>query len=319
MGGPWPSPGVLSRLATVAAACFFGIAACGSPGSHSIPHRVEVVTGDAEPPLALRPGSLKFAVIGDSGQWSTAQRETAAQLAAQRKDFPFDTVLMLGDNNYGDGSPDSYRVRFEEPYKALLDEGVRFYAARGNHDAGPQWNYPLFNMGGHRYYTFEKKVGVLPPLVGDRVQFFALDSVNLDDQQVIWIDRQLSESKADWKILFFHHPIYSSGRYAFSSAQRRSLIERVLIEHQVDVVFSGHEHVYERMIPQTGVMYFVAGASGAVRVGDLKPSFYQAMGYDRDLTFMLVEIAGNSLYFRAVTRLGAIVDRGKLVRTTPSS
>jgi hypothetical protein len=292
------------------------VAACSGPASPPLPQRVEVITGDAEPPLALKAASLKFAVIGDSGQWSTAQRETAAQLAAQRKDFPFDDVLMLGDNNYGDGSPDSYRNRFEDPYKVLLDAGVRFYAARGNHDVGPQWNYPLFNMGGQRYYTFERKTGVVP-LAGVRVRFFALDSVSLDDDQVVWIDRQLSESDADWKIVFFHHPIYSSGRYAMSSAARRSLLERVLIEHQVDVVFSGHEHVYERIVPQTGVLYFVEGASGAVRVGDLKPSPYQAMGYDRDLSFMLVEIAGNSLYFRAVNRLGEIVDRGTLVRTKP--
>ena len=98
----------------------------------------------------LRTASLKFAVIGDSGQWSTAQRETAAQLAAQRANIPFELVLMLGDNNYGDGSPESYRVRFEQPYKPLLDAGVKFYAARGNHDAGAQWEYPLFNMGGER-------------------------------------------------------------------------------------------------------------------------------------------------------------------------
>ena len=226
----------------------------------------------SEPPLALKPLSLKFAVIGDSGQWSTAQRETAAQLAAQRKNVRFDLVLMLGDNNYGDGSPESYRERFEEPYKPLLDAGVKFYAARGNHDAGAQWEYPLFNMGGQRYYTFERKAGVLPPVAGDRVQFFALDSVNLDDGQLSWFDRQLSESNAEWKIVFFHHPIYSSGRYAASSAARRSTLEQALIEHQVDVVFSGHEHVYERMAPQSGVVYFVVGAAGAVRVGDLRPS-----------------------------------------------
>ena len=279
----------------------------------------EVVTGDHEPPLALRRASLKFAVIGDSGQWSATQRETAAQLAAQRANVPFDLVLMLGDNNYGDGSPESYRVRFEQPYKALLDAGVRFYAARGNHDAGAQWEYPLFNMGGERYYTFQRKTGLLPPLVGDRVQFFALDSVNLDDDQLSWFDRQLSESKAEWKIVFFHHPIYSSGRYAESSAARRSTLEHALIEHEVDAVFAGHEHLYERMAPQSGVMYFVVGASGAVRVGDLRPSSYQAAGYDRDLSFLLVEILGDTMYFRAVNRVGETVDSGKIVRRKPSS
>ena len=275
----------------------------------------EVVIGDEAPPLALRPAALKFAVIGDSGQWSTVQRETAAQLAAQRAHIPFQLVLMLGDNNYGDGSPESYRVRFEEPYKPLLDAGVSFYAARGNHDAGAQWNYPLFNMGGERYYTFQRKAGWLPPLAGDRVQFFALDSVHLDDDQLSWFDRQLSKSQAEWKVVFFHHPIYSSGRYAMSSAARRSTLERALVEHEVDVVFSGHEHLYERMVPQSGVMYFVVGASGSVRVGDLRPSAYQAAGYDRDLSFLLVEILGDALYFRAVNRLGETIDQGKIIKT----
>ena len=205
---------------------------------------------------------------------------------------------MLGDNNYGDGSPESYRERFEQPYRALLDAGVRFYAARGNHDVGAQWTYPLFNMGGERYYTFQRKTGLLPPLVGDRVQFFALDSVNLDDAQLIWFDRQLSESKAEWKIVFFHHPIYSSGRYAASSAARRSTLENALIEHEVDAVFAGHEHLYQRMAPQSGVMHFVVGASGAVRVGDLRPSWDGAAGYDRDLSFLLVEILGDTMYFQ---------------------
>ena len=292
--------------------------ACGGAAVSTPPPGPHVVLDD-EAPLALKPLSLKFAVIGDSGQWSTAQRETAAQLAAQRDKFPFDVVLMLGDNNYGDGSPESYRVRFEEPYKPLLDAGVKFYAVRGNHDVGAQWEYPLFNMDGHRYYSFMRKAGVMAPLAGDRVQFFALDSVNLDDGQISWFDRQLSESKAEWKIAFFHHPIYSSGRYAMSSAVRRPTLEHVLIEHQVDVVFSGHEHVYERMAPQNGVMYFVVGASGAVRTGDLQPSSYQARGYDRDLSFMLIEIVGDAFYFRTVNRAGETIDRGKVIKRKSSS
>jgi acid phosphatase len=123
---------------------------------------------------------------------------------------------MLGDNNYGDGSPESYATgsNIRQP---LLDAGVKFYAALGNHDPDRQWNYPLFNMRGKRYYTFERRAGV-PPLIGDRVQFFAADTVNLDAGQLSWLDRELSLSNADWKIVFFHHPIYSSGRYSWSSA-----------------------------------------------------------------------------------------------------
>lgn len=294
-----------------------GAIACGNPAG-TAPRPPEVVAGEAHPPAILKPVSLKFAIIGDSGQWSTAQRETAARLAEERGQFPFDFVLMLGDNNYGDGSPESYRVRFEEPYKPLLDAGVKFYAALGNHDVSGQWNYPLFNMNGHRYYTFQRRAGVLPPVAGDHARFFAVDTVNLDDEQLSWLDRELSGSRAEWKIVFLHHPLYSSGRYATSSAMRRRVLERVLVEHQVDVVFAGHEHVYERMVPQNGIVHFIAGATGAVRAGDLQPREYHAAGYDRDLSFVLAEIAGDGFYFRAVNRLGETVDQGKIVKRKSS-
>ena len=279
---------------------------------------LEVVAGADQPSVVLRPTSLRFAVIGDSGRWSTVQRETAAQLAAQRELFDFDFVLMLGDNHYGDGSPESYRIRFESPFKPLIDDGVAFYAVLGNHDPGSQPHYPLFRMAGHRYYTFERRGG-LPPVAGERVQFFAVDTVNLDDDQISWLDRELSTSRASWKIVFQHHPLYTSGRYALSASVRRRVLEQVFIEHQVDVVFAGHEHVYERLVPQSGVMYFVAGASGSARVGDLRPSRYHAAGYDRDLSFMLVEIARDTMYFTATNRLGQIVDQGKIVRRKASS
>ena len=287
---------------------------CGDRTGSASGNEPRVVVGDVQPPLVRKAVSLKFAVIGDSGRWSDVQRETAARMAAERKRFPFDLVLMLGDNNYGDGSAESYRRRFEDPYRPLLDAGVTFYAALGNHDPVRQWDYPLFNMGGRRYYTFERRAGV-PPIVGDRVQFFAADTVNLEDEQLRWLDRELSRSAADWKIVFFHHPIYSSGRYAWSSALRRRTLEHAFVEHEVDVVFSGHEHLYERMKPQNGVMYFIAGASGSVRAGDLQAAPYQAKGYDRDLTFMLIEIAGEELYFRTINRRGELVDAGKVVRT----
>jgi 3',5'-cyclic AMP phosphodiesterase CpdA len=291
-----------------------GVASCGEKPAYKAP---EVIAGSEAPPL-LKPDSLKFAVIGDSGRWSLEQRETAARLAATREGFPFDFVLMLGDNNYGDGSAQSYRNRFEEPFKPLLDAGVKFYAALGNHDGGEQWNYPLFNMGGDRYYTFERHSGALP-IVGERVRFFAVDTVTLDDEQIRWLDREMSGSKADWKIVFMHHPLYTSGRYSVSAALLRQRLEQTLIDHAVDIVFAGHEHFYERLQPQNGVMYFVNGAAGSVRQGDLQASPLQARGYDQDLSFMLVEITGETTYFQAVNRAGQKVDEGKIVRTKASS
>ena len=137
-----------------------------------------------------------------------------------------------------------------------------------------------------------------------------VDTVNLDDRELSWIDRELSRSRADWKIVYQHHPLYSSGRYWSSAAVRRRTLEQAMIEHEVDVVFAGHEHLYERIAPQSGVVYFVAGATGSVRQGDLRPSRYQAKGYDRDLSFMLIEVAGSTMYFQAINRLGETIDNG---------
>jgi predicted phosphodiesterase len=275
----------------------------------------EVVSPD-NPPLPAKPGSLKFAVIGDSGRWSTEQKELARQVAVQHERFPFEFVIMLGDNNYGDGSAESFRVRFEEPYQALLDAGVKFYAALGNHDEeiGEQWKYPLFNMGGHRYLTFEKKAGLLGPIGGISVRFFVVNTNTLDGDQLTWLRRETAASQADWKIAYAHHPLYSTGRYGFTATFRRQTLEPIFANNGVDVVFAGHEHFYERLVPQHGVVYFVAGGSGSVRTGEMKRSPLVASGFDQDLSFMLVQIAGNRLYFETLDRSGVTVDSGHITK-----
>src|SRR5713101_8312751 len=111
--------------------------------------------------------SLRFAVIGDTGTGERPEYEVGAQLAKSRQTFPFDFVVMLGDNLYGGQKPKDFRDKFELPYKALLDEGVKFYAALGNHDDPNQRFYKLFNMNGRKYYTFKPRSGI---------RFFALDS-----------------------------------------------------------------------------------------------------------------------------------------------
>ena len=98
--------------------------------------------------------SLKFAVIGDSGTGAGRQYQLAAQFAAAYKLYPFSFVLMLGDNIYGRETAKDFFRKFELPYKALLDAGVPFYAALGNHDEPTiQINYKPFNMDGKRYYS----------------------------------------------------------------------------------------------------------------------------------------------------------------------
>jgi hypothetical protein len=263
--------------------------------------------------LPRKPGSLRFAAIGDSGRGDQAQLDVSAQMQAFREPFDYDLVIMLGDNIYDGWTPDDYRRKFELPYKPLLDGGVKFYATIGNHDDVNQPSYAFFNMGGRRYYTF-KPPSLLNRLAGPSVRFFMIDTERLNVEQVDWIDREMAASDADWKIPVFHRPIYTSGRYERPARMLRTLLEPVFVRHGVKVAFSGHEHFYQRTTPQQGITYFISGGAGSLRVGDIRNNALVARGFDRDYHFMLIEISGDELYYQAISRKGGTIDFGVVKR-----
>ena len=266
--------------------------------------------------LPVKDGSVRFAVIGDSGRGDQSQQQVADQMSAWRARFPFEFVVMLGDNVYPPRQPDDFQKKFEQPYKQLLDAGVSFYAAIGNHDPDIELNYAPFHMGGQRYYTFRRNERTLQGLVGAGVRFFVLDSRALDPTQLAWLQKQLHESGTDWKICYFHHPIYTSGRYATGARVLRLALEPILLAGDVDVVLSGHEHFYERLHPQHGIAYFISGGAGSLRKGDIRrDSALLARGFDSDFHFMLIEISGDTLYFQAISRTGDTIDAGSITRT----
>ena len=104
---------------------------------------------------------MKFAAIGDTGSGNRGQYETGERMAEAHARFPFEFVIMLGDNMYGRQRPDDFVTKFELPYKKLLDAGVKFYAALGNHDEQENRFYKPWNMDGKRYYTFTKKTRLI--------------------------------------------------------------------------------------------------------------------------------------------------------------
>ena len=115
-------------------------------------------------------------------------------MEAYRQRFDYKFVLMAGDNIYeGPATEEDYRLKFEEPYKPLLDAGVKFYAALGNHDDTNQIYYKPFNMGGKRYYTFVPPVDPITRW-DTRVRFFALDSTYLSLEQIRWFEKEVTES-----------------------------------------------------------------------------------------------------------------------------
>ena len=92
------------------------------------------------------------------------------------------------------------------------------------------------------------------------------------------------------------------------------MLEPLFLKYGVQVVFAGHEHVYERVKPQKGIYYFTEGASGELRAGNLKKTDLTAVGYDKDRSFLSVEISGDDLYFQAISRTGVTVDSGTIRR-----
>jgi 3',5'-cyclic AMP phosphodiesterase CpdA len=253
--------------------------------------------------LPNKPGSVKFAVLGDNGTGDQPQYDVARQMVAARAAFPYDLVIMLGDNFYGSQGPRDLVKKFEQPYKPLLDAGVTFQAAIGNHDDVSSINYAPLNMHGRRYYTFTRGA----------VRFFVLDTNQLEPQQVAWFRKSLEDSQELWKICYFHHPLYSNAGRHGSAVDIRVLLEPLLVEHGVSVVFSGHDHSYERLKPQKGITYFVAGSGGKLRKGDIELSDQTAAAFDRDQAFMLVEVVETELFFQAITRTGTVVDSGVIL------
>jgi predicted phosphodiesterase len=313
------------RAAIFLAALFFA-AGCRQSAVPAEAHRAtativrELSPAPGALALPVNAGSVRFAVIGDSGRGDQAQHDVAQQMVAWREKFPFDFVLMLGDNIYPPHETDDYVKKFEVPYRALLDAGVRFYAAIGNHDPPTELSYPAFNMEGRRYYSYRRNERNLQGLEGAGVRFFVLDSRSLDPEQLVWLRDELAQSKTDWKLCYLHHPLYTSGRYTNAARVLRLALEPILIAGDVDVVLSGHEHFYERMHPQHGISYFISGGAGSLRAADIRrPSAIMARGFDTDFHFMMMEVSGDMLYFQAISRTGKTVDAGSITRTPAAS
>ena len=311
-----------ATVACAAAALVLTLGACRQssvpPGARrATTTGVRVLTpAPGELAMPVADGSVRFAVIGDSGRGDQPQHEVATQMVAWRDKFPFDFVLMLGDNIYPPNTPDDYVTKFEEPYRAAARRRASRFTRRLAIMTIPpeEVNYAGFNMDGRRYYTFRRNERRLGGLAGAGVRFFALDSRGFDPAAAAWLESELASSETAWKICYFHHPLYTSGRYTSAARSLRLALEPILVKGDVDVVLSGHEHFYERVKPQHGITYFVSGGAGSLRAGDISPSPLTASGFDTDYRFILMEISGDTLYFQAISRTGATVDAGAIAR-----
>ena len=284
---------------------FFDEAFPESPQPLPTPPPSEQAVSAGSAPLFALPGiagSTSFALIGDSGSGDSAQKNVAnAMLRYFTTARRFTFVLMLGDNLYHD----DYQGEFSKPYQGLLERGVLFYAALGNHDRELEQHYKPFHMTDRLYYAFTE----------GNARFVVLNSNHpADKAQIAWLDGAFGSTGTKWRISFFHHPLYSSGDHAQESRRTiRPALEPSLVRNHVDVVFNGHEHLYERIAQQQGVRYFVSGGGGRDLYGFRRSSFDEAGSSEHH--FMVVEISGDQMFFEAITPQGRALDCGVLWRT----
>jgi hypothetical protein len=246
-------------------------------------------------------GAVLFALMGDSGSGDKSQLAVAQAMLTYfttARRFPFE--LMLGDNLYDD----DYEGEFLKPYKPLIDRGVKFYAALGNHDRDLEIHFKPFNMGDKDRYSFDQ----------GNARVAVLNSNHpADPEQIKYLNTVFADAGDKWRIAFFHHPLYSSGRHAAESRDViRPALEQSLVRNRINVVFSGHEHLYERIKPQQGVAYFVSGGGGRY-LYSVRPSDFDQVAVS-DHHFMVAMVIGDRLLFETISHSQKLIDCGMITR-----
>ena len=226
-----------------------------------------------------------FAVIGDAGTGGRDQFRVAQAMAETYRRQPFGLLLTTGDNVYYGDVADRANEVIHKPYRPLFDAGVEFRPVLGNHDIDEQEDMPeiLATLGmSRRFYSF----------TSGPVDFFALDSNQMDSDQLTWLIGRLTCSDSEWQVVYLHHPLYSSGKHGSDTALRKRL-EPVLVAGGADIVFAGHDHDYERTLPQHGIVHVVTGGGGS-RIRSVGTSDFTAVS-EADHHFTLVSVADGAM------------------------
>jgi Icc-related predicted phosphoesterase len=303
-----------------------GLAGLGAIGTGTL-----ILGQRSESISVLSPGKplLRFGVLADTGTGSRQQYAVGQALLQQHQARALNMVLLAGDNIYSNGEFTKIKPNFVLPYQDLLQNGVKFYATLGNHDAradvcgndrgehcaatssqpisNEQVTYPGFNMGGQRYYTLKQ----------ENTQFFATETNSLNNPnsptrnlQMGWLERELGRSTAKFKVVFGHHPVYSVGRYGRPGPIMRD-VEKLLIKHKVSLWINGHDHNYQRSHPIKGVTYVVAGGGGAGLYAIEAQADWSA--YAKSVhSFAIIDVYADRMVVSGIDSTGTVLDQGTI-------
>lgn len=296
-----------------------GIAAAGTTLARGVWPLLaeEDLVPSAAPRLDLRPEAwtttddrVSFAVLGDNGSGGRQAMVVAERMARTYRERPFELVTLLGDICYYGSIEDRYDEVFRRPMEPLIDAGVAFELATGNHDeelhhsdeslAEIEAELRLLGTPG-RYYRSSH----------GPVDLFYLDSSvpgRFGDEaaaQLDWLDDALATSTNRWKVVALHHPPFSSGEHGNTPGLDEHLVP-MLSRHAVDLVLAGHDHHYERSHPIDGITYVVSG--GGCKTTPVRRSRVTAAAAST-LQFVHVEVDGDRLAGTCIRPGGSVVDR----------
>jgi tartrate-resistant acid phosphatase type 5 len=278
-------------------------------------------TLDALPITAASATSVHFAVIGDYGNAGQDELDVSNLVRGWNPDF----IITTGDNNYNDGAASTidpnigqYYHDFIFPYTGGYGPGApynKFFPSLGNHDwytagATPYLNYFAL-PNNERYYDF----------ASGPVHFYALDSDGSEPDgntsnstQAIWLQARLAASTEPWKLVYMHHPPYSSGSVHGNTPE----LQWPYLQWGATAVLAGHDHEYERII-LNGLPYFVNGLGGKTVYSFGAPIPGSIVRYNGDYGAMLVDSTPLTITFRFITRSGMPVDTFTVTSTVATA
>ncbi|HYO51640.1 metallophosphoesterase family protein [Archangium sp.] len=274
---------------------------------------------------------VHFTAVGDFGMNNADQRSVANAMLGRKPEL----FLMLGDNAYSSGTEAEFQNNLFVPMAPLLSQ-VPSVATPGNHEYVTHQAQPYFDnlylptspSGGESYYSFD----------WGHVHFVSLDSNCAGGQapayrctlaaQKKWMEQDLAASDAPWKVVFFHHPPWSSGEHGSSSLMRREFTP-LFEKYGVDLVLTGHDHHYERTYPMKGnavapsgghgPIYLVVGGGGAsLRPFETGKPSWTVVRNDRDHGYLDVKVEDGTLTAQALTPSGQAIDSFTLTKALPS-
>ena len=195
-------------------------------------------------------------------------------------------------------------------YRPLIDAGITWELAIGNHEIEEKRSENAAAEIEAQLQRFGKP-NTFYAVTHGPMDVFILDSSTpaatgeKAEEQLAWLEEALAASDAKWKVAVLHHPPYSSGKHG-SAFEVRSAVEPLFVAGGIDIVFTGHDHHYERTLPQRGVVYVVSGAG--CKLSDVGWSDFTAHA-ESTLQFMLVQIEGDVMDVQAVGTDGRVIDQ----------